>query len=223
VITDADDLASQQYKPTAQESLTPYLYGAQFYFTDRRARSDPNAVVQDGSNELGMSAAKSIQQNLLGDFASFTGGTAGSAGGTATWAILYKAVALLKQQNAPGPYYGVLQEGQWFHLGTAVIPAGAQTNAPNHQDDVLKNYFVGQFFGVSWYTTNDITSGTAAKGGVFARPALGYDQRAPFRVEPQRDASKGGGGWELNATMDYAHGVWRPKFGVQIIATSVIP
>ncbi len=222
-ITDADDLASQTMTPASAESLTPYLYGDQFFFTDRRVRSDPNGILQDGSNELGLSAGKSVQKNLLGDMANFTGGTAGSAGGTAGWATLFKAVSLLRQQNAPGPYYGVIHEGHWFHLGTAVVPAGAQTNGIQMQNDVLAQYFIGRFYGVDWFLTNDITSGTAAVGGVFARPALGFDTRAPFRIEPQRDASKGGGGWELNATMDYGHGVWRPKFGVQIVGTTVIP
>ena len=45
--------------------------------------------------------------------------------------------------------------------------------------------------------------------------AIAYDLRRDVRLEPERDASKRA--WELNLTMMYAHGVWRPLWGVQII------
>ena len=85
------------------------------------------------------------------------------------------------------------------------------------------NYLLGSFFGVQWFQSNNVTSGTAATGAVFSREALAYDERKGFSIEPQRDASRGGGGWELNASMDYAYGVWRPTMGVKVIATSVVP
>lgn len=222
-ITDSDDLASQVFTPSVQNTLAPYLYGAQFFITDQRLRSAPWDELAQASRELGESAAKHVNNNLLAAFSNLTGGTAGVAGGTALWPTLFKAVTLLKSQNAPEPYYGVLHTGQWFHLGTAVVPAGAQTNAPVLQDQVVNRWFVGNFFGVLWYQTSDITSGTAAVGAVFSREAMALDVRKPFGIEEQRDASRGGGGWELNATMDYGAGVWRPKFGVQIIGTSVVP
>ena len=37
----------------------------------------------------------------------------------------------------------------------------------------------------------------------------------PSRLEPERDASRRG--WELNLSTVYAHGVWRPTYGVQMI------
>ena len=52
-----------------------------------------------------------------------------------------------------------------------------------------------------------------AVGGIFGRQAIYLDRRQPFGIEYQRDASRGGGGWELNATMEYAYGVWRPTLG----------
>ena len=57
-------------------------------------------------------------------------------------------------------------------------------------------------------------------GGMFSRDALGLDLRQPFRIEPQRDASRGGGGWELNATIEFAAGVYRPTFGCNLVGTS---
>jgi hypothetical protein len=55
---------------------------------------------------------------------------------------------------------------------------------------------------------------------MFSRDASAYDLRRPFRIETQRDASRGGGGWELNASIVYGEGVYRAAFGVQMIGTS---
>ena len=220
-VSDADDLTSQTFLPTTQESLTPYEFGAQFFITDTRRRNAAVEAATDAANELGSSMATTVQQNVLSKMSSFTGGTVGTAGGTVTWGNIFAAISKLKIQNAPEPYIGVLHVGQWYHLGTVAVPAGAQTNGPQLQDAINARYFVGQFFNTLWFVTTDIASGTAATGGVFSRAALAYDERVPFRIEPERDASRRG--IELNATMTYASGVWRPKFGVQIIATSVVP
>lgn len=222
-ISDADDLASQVFTPSVQNTLAPALYGAQFFVTDQRLRSAPWDEMASASMELGEGAAKHINKSLIGAFSSLTGGTVGSAGGTVIWGDLFEAVAHLQAQNARPPYYGVIHTGHWFHLGTAIVPAGAQTNAPSLQDAAVSRYFVGSFFNTLWFQTSDITAGTAAVGAVFSREALAFDIRKPFGIEGQRDASRGGGGWELNATMEYGAGVWRPKFGVQIVATSVLP
>lgn len=220
-VSDADDLTSQVFSPSTQQSLTPYEYGGQFFISDTRIETDSFAVRDDASQELGAGAAQKVQMDICGQFSSLTGGTVGSAGGTVTWGQFFGALALLRQQNAPGPYYCVLQPGQWFHLGTAVVPAGAAVNAPDFQDAVMRDFWQMTVAGVSIFTCNDVTTGTAATGGMFSRDAIGYDLRRAFRIEPERDASRRG--WELNASMLYAAGVWRPKWGVQMVATSVVP
>jgi hypothetical protein len=222
-ISDSDDLTSQAFTPSVANTLTPMMYGAQFFITDRRLRTAPWEEAGIAARELGEGAAKQVSRNLLSVFNQFTGGTVGSAGGTLTWGNIFAAVTKLQQQNARPPFFGVLQTGHWYHLGTATVPAGAQTNAPDFQDRVMQQFFVGSFFNTLWFVTNDIPSGTAAVGGVFAREALAYDERLPFNIRSERDESRGGGGIELNATMEYAYGVWRPAFGVAIVGTSVVP
>lgn len=224
-IGDTEDTQSQLFTPTAGQSLTPNLFAAQFYLSDRRIRSDAFNVAQDAMRELGSGAASHVQLALTSKFSSLTGGTVGAAGGTATWGQLFAAVAKLKQQLAPEPYVGVLQIGQWYHLGTAVVPAGAVAggNAQDLSNAVVNRWFVGRFYNTDWYVTADVATGTAAVGAVFSRDALAYDERDGFNIRSQRDESRGGGGYELNASMDYAVGVWRPNYGVQVVATSVVP
>lgn len=53
-----------------------------------------------------------------------------------------------------------------------------------------------------------------AKAGIFTRDAFAFDLRRGLRIEPQRDASLRS--TELNATMIYAYGLWRPSHGVII-------
>lgn len=218
-VTDADDLTSQAVTPSVSNSLTPYEYGAQAFVTDTLIETDPFQARSDISMELGLAFAQAVQTKIAAQFSSLTGGTVGSAGGTITWAQVMEAKAYLRQQMAPEPHALILHPGQWYHLGTAAPVANtASTDLGNA---VLQRFFIGQVLGLQVYLCNDITAGTAAYGAAFSAPAIGYDVRRAYRLEPERDASRRG--WELNASSLYAAGVWRPKWGVQIIATSNMP
>lgn len=221
-VSDADDLVSQTFSPTAGQSLTPYEYGGRFDLTDLRIETDPFGVRDDAQRELGGGAATKVQVDIATQFSSLTGGTVGSAGGTLTWGNVFAAIAKLRQQMAPLPYYLCLNPGHVFHLGTVPAVAGAQNaGGPDFQNEWMRNFFVATVGGAQMFQCNDIATGTAAVGALFSRDAIGYDLRRAFRIEPQRDASKRS--WELNASMVYATGIWRPKFGIQIIGTSVVP
>lgn len=71
-------------------------------------------------------------------------------------------------------------------------------------------------------TVANTTQGSQyAKAGVFTRDALALDVRRGLRIEPERDASLRS--TELNATMIYAKGVWRPTHGIIIEADASAP
>jgi len=198
------------------------MYAGQYFLTDRLVRSDPFQVQADASNDLGQLMGEKVDTLLVGKFSSLTGGTVGSAGSTLTWANFLASITYLRNAFAPQPYVCVLPPGQWYHLASTIAAGQTVTNAPVLQDAVARQYFVGNAYGVDIYLDANITSGTAAYGAMFSRDALALDIRRALRLEPQRDASRGGGGWELNATMDFAYGIWRTTFGVQMIGTSSI-
>ena len=101
-------------------------------------------------------------------------------------------------------------------MAEAVAPSATVTNSPQFQDEVLRQWDGGTVAGVDiFYSTNLPTSGTDAYSAIFNPNAMAFDLRRDFRLEPERDASKRA--WELNASMLYAHGVWRPLWGVQYI------
>lgn len=222
-IGESDDLTSQAFTPTNLATLTPGEFGAQFFLTDLRLESDPFAVRSDAALELGQAMGTKIDSDLCASFSSFTGGTVGAVATAMTWGHFFAALSRLKVQKAPMPYYAVLHPYQWHNLGTAVVPAGTQTNAPEFQDSVMRAFWVAQAAGVQVFTTSNIalSGGTAATAGMFSRAALAYDNRRAPRLEPERDASRRG--WELNMTSVYAQGVWRPLFGIQLTTNAAAP
>jgi hypothetical protein len=63
--------------------------------------------------------------------------------------------------------------------------------------------------------------GDDVTAGIFSPMALALDVRRAPRIEPERDASRRA--TELNLSAVYAHGVWRPKFGVKLISDATVP
>lgn len=81
----------------------------------------------------------------------------------------------------------------------------------------MRQWYVGTVAGVDVFVSGNVyKSGNDAYGAFFNPNALALDIRRDLRLEPERDASKRA--WELNMTALYAHGVWRPAFGVQVIS-----
>jgi hypothetical protein len=129
----------------------------------------------------------------------------------------------LRAQNAPLPYNFVCHPYQWHLLGKAVAPGVQTTIGENLQNSVLRNFYVGSVSGVNIFTSSNIAidTGTDAYCAMFSVPAIAIDWRRAPRIEPERDASRRG--WELNLSALYAHGVWRPKFGIQGIFDAATP
>lgn len=223
-IGETDDLTSQAFTPASIAQLKPAEAGGQYFLTDLRRESDPFQVQQDASMDLGLATATKIETDLLTAFGSLTGGTVGAAGTVLTWGIVAAAIAQLRAQKAPMPYSLVLHPFQWHPLAKAILPGVALTNIPAATlDEFQRKFYVGTITGADIFITSNIAGGgtNTAKGGLFARPALGFDLRRAPRLEPERDASRRG--YELNMTTVYAAGVWRPLFGIQVVSDCSTP
>jgi len=223
-IGEDDDLVSQQFTPTALSTLTPAEYGGQFFLTDQRIETDPFPAQQDAARELGMAMATTIDQYVLGNISSLTGGTVGASGTTITWGHFNAMLARLTAKFAPRPYMFVVHPYQWHSLAKAAsVAASARTNAPEYlMETVARNYYVGNYSGVDIMVSANVpTSGTDAYAGMWSRAAIAYDERRAARLEPDRDPSRRG--IELNMTSVFAHGTWRPDFGIQFIGAASAP
>jgi len=222
-VAETEDFSNPtQFSKSALATLTPGEVMAQIILTDRRIETDPDNARADATQELGVAAAQKVDTDIFGNFSSLTCGTAGASGSTMTWGYFFAAASILRGNNIPGPWYAVLHPYHWHDLGVAVAPGTTVTNSPGFQDEVLRRWYVGSVAGIDIFYSNNVpTSSTDAYSAIFNPRALAYDLRRDYRLEPERDASKRA--WELNATMLYAHGVWRPTWGVQIIADITTP
>ena len=214
-IAETDDLVGQAFTPSVISTLTPVEFGAQYFITDSRRESDPFPVASDAATDLGLAMATKVETSLMGHFNAFTAGTIGASGSACTWSYVMAMESVLKAAYAPYPYVLVLSPAQWFPLAKAAsVASSTATNAaPSLLEAVQSTFFVKQFGQVSIFVSANVeTSGTDAYAGMFSRDALGYDLRRAPRLEAERDASRRG--IELNLTSVFAHGVWRPSFGV---------
>lgn len=220
-ITEATDMTAQTFDPAVAGTLTPAIYGSQSFITDIRIDTDTVQVVNDFGTHIGGEAGEHVDTNLVGLFTSFTGGTVGSAGGTLTWANIFRAQAYMRANKCFGRYACVMRPEQWYYL-TSVSSGAPQLMVNNDlANGILGNFYSASLGNIDFFLDANITSGTAAVAGMFVPEAAALDNRRALRIENQRDASRGGGGWELNASMIYAYGVYRPTFGVKMIGTSV--
>lgn len=221
---EGEDITPELMSRSADQTLTPSRVAAQVLLTDERIMTDPENARADAALLLGSAFAQKVDTDLVSNFASLTGGTIGTTGGTITLTSVSRAVATLRAGNVPGPYWCVLHPYQWQRVFEGAVANGANfVMAPAFQDRMIQNYFVTSILGdVTFVVTSNITvSSSNATGALYNSMAIAYDERDPFTIEPQRDASRGG--WELNANVRYAHGVWRPMMGVQLVGLATMP
>lgn len=195
---------------------------SQVIISDRRIETDPQNVRQDAAIEMGGGMAQLVDQDIFSNFNALTGGTIGASGSTMTWAYFFAAVSRMRNANIPYPWHCVLHPYHWHDLAAAVAPSQTVTNAPEFQDEVMRQWFVSRVGPVNiWTSSNVEDSSTDAYGAIFNPNALAFDLRRDARLEPERDASLRA--YELNLTMLYAHGVWRPNWGFTILADVSTP
>ncbi len=230
-IGDDDDLTSDAFTPSADQTLTPSEIGLQFFITDARAESDvPESIIDDATRELGLAALDKVETDLVGEMSSLTGGTIGASGTAITWSYLGAAIAQARNanKNASAPLQAVIHGYQWAVLAKSASIAGASIAAvsPGWQEEITRTggsrVRVAEFMGVPIYQTFAAAdSSSDFVGGVFPKPAIAIDWRRPIRVRPQRDESRRG--IELNMSAVYAHGVWRPALGVKMTFAATAP
>ena len=220
-VAESADNAAQAFNASAGGTLTPAVYAQMIELTNRRLRAEPGRAQREAGIHLGNTLASSVDTQLAGLFSSLSGGTVGTAGGTLTWANVFLAQAKMRTNKLAGPYTCVLHPVQWYYLTSASsgVPTLMQSEAI--KDSVVGTFYQASFGGIDFFVDANITSGTAAVGGMFVRDAMVLDIRQPFKIEPQYDAKiSGNGGWEINASMEYAYGVYQPTHGVNMVGTS---
>lgn len=195
-------------------TLTPGEIIAQVVLTDRDIETDPDSARDDAVTELSGAVATKIDQDLTSVFASFGTDVGPGAGQAATIAKMAVAVSQLRNAKAPMPIYVVIHPYQWHDIWVLLgQPAGTYTLLGDVANQALRDFYVGTWLNVQWFTSaNVVPSGTDATGGIFNPGAIAFDTRKPPTLEWERDASLRA--WEANFSAGYAYGVRRDAFGL---------
>lgn len=209
-------------------TLTPGEVMAQTTISMRALRQDPQ-VREDAGTELGLAMAQKIDQDLISVFPSLTGsatgGPLGAAGSAHTWGIQLAAQAQLHAGNVPPRYNVVLHPYQAFDLTSAVNLVKDLASTPESvKNGLAADMFLGRYQMMDFYVSNniDIDGSDDAKGAIFNAGAIALDTRvAPQMLPPEFDASARE--WELNIYADYAYGVRRPTWGIDIDSDATAP
>jgi len=225
-IGDEDDLTSSAFTPSADQTLTPKEFGMQFFITDARAESDlPEQIITDAAKEIGYACLDKVESDLANEFENLTGGSVGTAASTITWKHIAAGIAKARVANksATKPLTCVMHGNQWAVLASTASIAGASVSvAPGFQEEITRTGKVAMFMGVPIYQcfqTNAASDDFYV--GIFPREAIAIDWRRPIRIEYDRDPSRRG--WELNVSMIYDTGVWRPDLGTYVLDDATAP
>lgn len=218
---------AQSFGKSLIGSLTPTEKIAQVIITDIEIMNDADGTVSDASQEMGAAMAAKVDTDLVGVFSSFTTDKGTGANNAATIASVAAAVSLLRTRFAPqdGPINVVLHPYHWHDiwvlLGQPVATAAFLGDAANQ---ALRDYFVGNWLGVRWFTSANISTDANADAvsGIFTQSAIAFDSRISPYMETQRDASLRA--TEFNMVAGYAVGLGkRPTYGVKYTADATEP
>src|SRR5512146_841164 len=174
-IGESDDLTSTVFSPTVESTLTPYEYGDQFFMTDQRLASDIYSLRSDAAQELGGNLGQLIEGYLTGLFDNLTGGTVGGTTTDLTWAQLLAGISRMRILKIPRPWYIVLSPAQYHCLGTAIAPGVTVTNAPDVQDQFIRQFYMNTVAGCNLYVDGNIGTASTAYGAIFNPSAIAFD------------------------------------------------
>jgi len=197
--------------------------------SDLASGSTSGNLPQQVGAAMGLAKAKQDDVRIFGvtsgttNYATSAGATNASLGIT----HLLDGLNLLEINEVDDPLTGVLHPFQHKTVRSALVPTAAGSGIGVDQaSEMVRNGFVSQMFGVSWFVTNRIGSGTVDAtanvymGLLFARKAIGYAVKEVVRgVEPDRSAKEALTGFVDNY-FDSA-GVLRSEALCRLYSTSV--
>jgi len=208
---------------TLSMTITPFKVKTQVLLTDERIATDPEDAKSSASREMGSAIATKIDADLCALFSSFTTdiGTAGSA---LTIKRVAAGLSILRDSNVQNPVKVVLHAYHWFDIWVALgQPAATEAFLGDLANQAMKDYFVGNWLNMSWYTNNNIATDLSldAVSGMFHQEALAMDSRKAVTMEPARDADRDA--WKLNMSAWYGKQIRRATYGIALTADATQP
>lgn len=226
--TEAVDYTNAQtFGKSLVGTLTPQERLAQVVITDIELMNDPDPTATDASQEMGAAMAQQIDKDLLGVFSSFTTDIGNGAGSSATLAKVAAGINILQTRFASqdGLINVVMHPYHWHDIWTLLgQPVANQALLGDVANQALRDYYVGNWLGVRWFTSANISidANDDAVSGIFTQSAIAFDSRIAPYIETQRDASLRATEWNLVCAYGVGLGK-RPSFGLKFTADATVP
>lgn len=222
-IAEGTDLSNTAVNPT-EATITASEIGVMTTLTDLGRDSASRNVAADIGKLFGDAIADKVDTDIAGLFSSFSTDL-GSAGTELTPDLIFKAVATLRANNVPAPYYGVFNPKAAFNLKKVLTNAGYTTSSNAVSElgnEALRSGYVATVAGVQIFENSNIAIDQYddAVGGVFHPVSLGLAMKEDFKVETQRDASLRA--TEIVATITKGQDVVKSDYGVAITTDAAL-
>jgi N4-gp56 family major capsid protein len=219
-LTDGTDISSNTAFNTTKVDVTCAEIGAMIKLTDLGRESAAQDVAVAIGRQLGDAMAKKVDTDLAALFTGFSQ-SVGTGNTELTADLFFKAGALLRNAQAPGPLVAVIHPYQGYQLRKVLTNAGA--NVINHNlsdvgNEALRSGFITTINGISIFESTVVTGASdgAFVGAVMSSQALAYVLKRSMRIEEQRDASLRS--TEYVGSMAYGVSELIDLYGVKLIA-----
>lgn len=208
-------------------TLTVSEVGLTATISDMAMIASASNVVSDIGRLMGEAIARKMDTDLMALFMGFGTSQVGGTSTTATAALIFKAIALLRTQG----YDTANDCAIVLHPNVAYDVASTLTStfaAPASMvgNDALRNGFMGMLGGVPVYQSSLVpveTGGSAAGDyacGIFHKDALGLAMMQDIKIETQRQAALRG--YDIVGSAIYGVGELYDNAGVRAIFDSTI-
>jgi hypothetical protein len=196
-------------------TLTSGKYGGAVSISDEavnRAKAGNFDIIKEAATGLGTAFGIEIDKALVGLFAGLSN-TVGSAGTELTVAEYGKALAKLRKNNVPTPYYCVLHPYQAYNLFKDLKAPDSSKGFPAGLDNATRPFFEQTLFNVPIFTDGNIVADANddAHGAMFNPLCFALGIENELQVEVKRIESMG---WEIYAWGRFAVAERKDAYGV---------
>jgi len=222
-VNEGSDLSNTAVNPT-EATITASEIGVMTTLTDLGRDSASRNVAADIGKLFGDAIADKVDTDIAALFSSFSSDL-GAAATELTPELIFKAVATLRANNVPAPYYGVFHPKAAFNLKKVLTNAGYTTSSNAVSDlgnEALRSGYVATVAGVQIFENSNIAIDQYddSVGAVFHPVSLGLAMKQDFKVETQRDASLRA--TEIVATITKGQGVVKSDYGVALTVDAAL-
>jgi len=217
-IAEGTDLSNTALNPTSVD-ITVSEFGVMTSVTDLMAEASTTNMAADVGFIMGEAMGKKLDEDVFALFSSFTTSVGDNNDAEELDAdLIFKAVAELRANNAPGNYYCVAHPKAVYNLKKTLINNGAAIgDLSDVGNEALRSGVLGTIAGCTVIESTAVptSSGDGAINAVFSDMALGLAMKRDFNLETQRDASLRSTEYVMSGAKGQA--ILKDAYGVQII------